>query len=381
MMAGYVENLNGFGANTDIGSVGSFVRNAGTVGSAVVNADGFFDIVSATPNSKISYPVVDLDNSMECTTAQAAIGGNYYPVGVSVTSGGNGIYARIIGSNFIELAKIVTDVITPLVGSGGTIINSTYATGTRTTGDRLKVQRIGDTVKVFFNDVEKFSVDVSGQGVSRTTNTGMYIRSTTGTDLFTQFTMEGIPAYAITTANGGNAIPVGASGIVATVAGFTNPITSGTLGGKALTITDGVLNDIGFTVSNYVDDTTYYNPSSSQTLSLSDGTNSANLSVPTTVPTGKSVVTLASPNTVDMTYPTANLDFTPVDGDKLIYVTVDCTIDATGKLTTDSEKETEIIHWRLSDGKTYLYQFTINEYGVLKFLSGVSLGFGLGFGI
>jgi hypothetical protein len=192
----------------------------------------------------------------------------------------------------------------------------------------------------------------------------MFARSSTLTDYFDRVEVVPILAYTITTANGGNAIPVGASGIVATVAGFTNPITSGTLGGKALTITDGVLNDIVFTVPNYVDDTTYYNPSSSQTLSLSDGTNSATLSVPTTVPTGKSVVTLASPNTVDITYPTANFDFTPVDGDKVISVTAECTIDATGKLTTDEPKETEIIHWRLSDGKTYIYQFTIDEYGV-----------------
>jgi len=365
-MTVFVENLNGYGANTDIGAVGSFVRNTGTVGSAIVNADGFFDIVSVSPNSKVSYPVGELDNSMECTTAQTTVVGNYYPIGVSVTSGGNGLYARIVSGNNIELAKIVSDVITTLVGSGGTIINATYATGTRATGDRLKVQRIGDTTKVFFNDVEKFSVDVSGQGVSRTTNCGMYIRSTTGTDLFTQYTLEGISSYAITDINGSDPVSGDTSGNTRNTTGFSETITSVTVGGLACTSVTGGLTSGTFTVPPPVHLSTYPEIGVNQNVIVSSATQSATLAK-SFVLTNWTVTSLVDPEVVDLTYPTAHFDVTPVTGDLQISKTADVISTApNGGVTVADPIYTIIMHWKRSTGVMYIYGFTISAEGVVN---------------
>jgi hypothetical protein len=101
---------------------------------------------------------------------------------------------------------------------------------------------------------------------------------------------------------------------------------------------------------------------------LSDGVGSATVAVTTSVGDLRDVVTLNAPNIVNDRYITYWLNTPPVLGDKIIFVTADCTVDDSGAVDAPvlATKMTTMIHWILASGITQIYQVAVNNAGIVS---------------
>ncbi len=173
-------------------------------------------------------------------------------------------------------------------------------------------------------------------------------------------------SYTITSVNSGNPIKAGAT-FTATTTGFTN-VTSGTLGGKALTGVSFSANTVTATAPILVDGGTLYEPDTAQNLIFTDGTNSnPAFSVTAASPDGMSSVELTNPvlgNDKYIPYWMASLGSTPVSGDRIIYVTAECTVGDIGDVTAPDPVTTEVWLWQASGGTLRSFTMTIDESGV-----------------
>lgn len=172
--------------------------------------------------------------------------------------------------------------------------------------------------------------------------------------------------YSVTAANSGNPIKAGAT-FPATTTGFIN-VTAGTIGGKALTGVSFSANTVTATAPTLVDGGTLYEPDTAQDLIFTDGTNSnPAFSVTAASPDGMSSVELTNPvlgNDKYIPYWMASLGYTPVSGDRIIYVTADCTVGAVGDVTAPNPVTTEVWLWQASGGTLRSFDMTIDESGV-----------------
>ena len=82
-------------------------------------------------------------------------------------------------------------------------------------------------------------------------------------------------------------------------------------------------------------------------------------------PAGYTIVPLNFPVTTNPQYVTANLVVTPVTGDLLIHDTADITVDPSGFWTAENPTVTTVIHQVLLTGVVYIYEFTLDEGGVI----------------
>jgi hypothetical protein len=82
-------------------------------------------------------------------------------------------------------------------------------------------------------------------------------------------------------------------------------------------------------------------------------------------PAGYTIVPLNFPVTDNPQYITANLIVTPVTGDLLIHDSADITVDPSGFWTAEDPTVTIVIHQVLLTGVVYIYEFTLDEGGVI----------------
>lgn len=120
------------------------------------------------------------------------------------------------------------------------------------------------------------------------------------------------------------------------------------------------------TYATIVDGVAYPILGDSATHTFTQGELSATISAVVGAPAGFSIVAVTTPNLVDPTYITANLDVEPEADDILAYVTDDLTTtDGTGYWTAPEPIVTQVIHQVRSTGVVYLYTFNITEAGVV----------------
>lgn len=184
----------------------------------------------------------------------------------------------------------------------------------------------------------------------------------------------------LTDVNSGGNVSADSTGNTFTTTGFTQAITSATIGGLACTNLVEVAGNGTFSVPAPIDGAVYPEIGINQDVVVSGSTESATLSKPFVL-NGYTRTVLSSPNIVDSTYFTANFDVTPLTNDLMFTVTADLTPSNDGGLTTDTTKTTIVLHWKRSTGVMYCYTFTINEAGVVGKQRGfIGLGFGIGLG-
>lgn len=176
------------------------------------------------------------------------------------------------------------------------------------------------------------------------------------------------PSVTITSVNAGAGVRANSTGNTA-VTTFVSTPTSGSLGAKAISITGFVAGTVAFSMPNYVDGASYPRPNGTHTFTLTDGTNSPTLpSVQLNPPTGRTAVTVASPDNVNQKkvgYWLAQAGRAPVNGDVLIGVDSQVTwlADTGGIANASLPLTTELIHWQQSSGNTYIHQVTITPSG------------------
>ena len=190
-------------------------------------------------------------------------------------------------------------------------------------------------------------------------------------------------SYTITSVNSGNPVIIGQSFTGATT-GFTN-VTSATLGGKALTGVSFLSDTVTSTIPPLADGQTMFEPEVSQTLIYSDGTNTAQLSIPTDLPATMGSVLVTTPviaNNKYLGYWMASLGYTPVTGDRFLYTTADCAVGEIGDVEADAAVTTTIWLWQNSGDVLRSFEVTINEDGSISSVTkSNSLGIGLGYGV
>lgn len=223
---------------------------------------------------------------------------------------------------------------------------------------------------------QAISDDLPTIGVSNTARTG----ATYDSDVLGSYV-----GYTIASVNGGNPVKMGAS-FNTTTTGYTS-VSSATLGGYALTGLSFGSNTLTATAPTLTDGVAIYEPDTTQTLSITDGSHPYTYDITAYSPNGMTSVVVDTPNLLDNTflgYWMASLGYTPVNLDRFVYTTADCTVGADGEVTTATPKTTTIWLWQNSGDVARSFTVTIGEGGVIVsvFYSGLSaIGFGLGFGI
>lgn len=195
------------------------------------------------------------------------------------------------------------------------------------------------------------------------------------------FNVEPFPSGSITDLNGGASVKAGSTATV-TASGFSP--TGGTGGGKALTGWTGS-NPYTFTQPAYVDGGTYPEPDTTQTFVFTDGSQSPTINGTLASPNGMVSVVVASPVLDDaayLPYWMASLGYTPVNGDRFVSTTADCTVYADGRVTAPTGVSTVIWLWQASGTFTRSFNVTVNESGAITSVTnGIPLSIGIGFGI
>lgn len=183
---------------------------------------------------------------------------------------------------------------------------------------------------------------------------------------------EDIPGAtpSIGSINSGAGVRADSTGNVATSTGtWSGAVSAGTLGGKAVTVTDfnAGTGAITFTMPAYADGVAYPRPNGTHTAQFTDGTNSPTISgIQLNPPTGRTAVTVASPDNTSskkLGQALALIGKTPVNGDVIIGVDADVTwrADTGGTAAGPLPITTPVIFWQQSSGITYFYDVTITE--------------------
>lgn len=187
----------------------------------------------------------------------------------------------------------------------------------------------------------------------------------TTSSIWTAFAFEILPEpplQTITDINSGGDVSGDTSGNTFTTTGFTESITDVTVGSLECTSVSETAGSGTFTVPPPVHGEVYPELGISQDVVISGSTESATLAK-NFVLDGYTITSLVDPEIVDLTYPTANFDVTPVTDDLMCTVSADVTPFDDGEIITDAAKTTLILHWVRDTGVMYIYSFTINAEG------------------
>lgn len=188
------------------------------------------------------------------------------------------------------------------------------------------------------------------------------------------------PAQTITSINGGAGIKIGSTGNTAETTGFTSDpdtITIGSLSGTVTAYNSGT-GQVAFSVPAPVHEASYPDIDSTQTVTISNDTESADLAnVPFDPPLGSTPITVASPVNDDDRYlgywMIDIFGINPVDGDKFYGIDADVTWAAdTGGSAVGLPVTTPVTYWDASTGIAYNLMVTVNPDGVAS-ASGLSV--------
>lgn len=222
---------------------------------------------------------------------------------------------------------------------------------------------------------------VAGATGTRVWSPGTAFLSAANYGVAVNIVINGAQGTSITGVNGGAGVRANSTGNVAASTGtWAGSVNAGTLGGKSLTITgfNAGTGDITFTMPNYVDGATYPRPNGTHTAQFTDGTYSPTInSVQLNPPTGRSAVTVASPDNASdkkLGYWLALDGKEPVNGDVIIGIDADVTwqADTGGSTAASLPKTTEVVFWQQSSGITYFYNVTINAAGEVVSVNGLT---------
>jgi len=179
------------------------------------------------------------------------------------------------------------------------------------------------------------------------------------------FNIDALPSQAITDINGGDPVSGDTSGNTFTTTGFTEDITDVTVGGLECMDVDETGGSGTFTVPPPVHGEVYPEIGVNQDVVISGATESATLAK-SFVLTGWTKTTLTDPEIVNLQYPTANFDVTPLTDDLMITKSADViSTTANGGIEVAAAIYTIIMHWKLSTGVMYIYGFTISAEGAV----------------
>lgn len=354
-------NLNGFANNTDISAVG-FNREYNTnSGDIIVNVDGKMDVVSSS-QTMVTVDTGTADHSIEITYATATTS-NSFPCCVCVTE-----YHTFYGVKYDNGGVGAGFYLTEFVSGSGSSIAG--VAGSMSDGDRLKLSWIGGKLTAYKNGTAitgLINLDPLTT-ITASNKVGFHGRQS-NTDLVDAFSVESFPPASITTVNSGNPVKVGST-FNSTVSGFTGA-ASGTMDSKALTGVSYTTNTITATLPSYVDGGTYFEPDTTQTLTLVNGSETANTESPTASPDGMDSVVLATPNMADSTYLTYWIP-TATDDDRIVFPTEggDFDVSETGRVTCSTAGARVLWHWNSENSVMTRLNVTVNEVGDV-------VGFGL----
>ena len=344
-----------YSAGTDLGATTGFTRVTGNSGSVAVNASKNLDFVTATPISLYTCTESTPDHGFEWTSAISSGGGNFYPCCVRVTDINNLIATRVTAVNNLELVKYVAGTPTTL---------GSYALTGRAIGDRIKTTAVGNTITVYYNDVQRIQVTESFNNSA--TLMGVFARSQNAINVVSQYKTYFLGA-AVSSVNGGtNSVQIGSSGNTAETLGLTTA-TSASIGGVAMTSVAGSSSPWTFTCPPLTDEAV--SPYPSGTFSITGAEGAPTLAgVAVTLPTGLTSVTLAG--TLNTTNTGILYNFSPaaVVTDQIFYPPVPTvgkyiTIDAQGNIDTDYDGTTQFWHWQASTGITRSYDVIVGAGG------------------
>jgi hypothetical protein len=173
------------------------------------------------------------------------------------------------------------------------------------------------------------------------------------------------PTQTITDINSGDPVSGDTSGNTFTTTGFTEDITDVTVGGLECTDVSETGGDGTFTVPPPVHLEVYPEIGVNQDVVISGATESATLAK-SFVLTGWTVTSLVDPEIVNLQYPTANFDVTPLTDDLMITNTAEViSTTANGGIEVAAAIYTIIMHWKRSTGVMYIYGFTISAEGAV----------------
>jgi hypothetical protein len=269
----------------------------------------------------------------------------------SVTTRKNNAYIAT-GGITMSLAR-VADSWTFLGGYTQTAEDITLANPTRTS--RILNVNIG------------YAAD-SLRTVNSTTQSKSYVQSAHVLNI------EPAPAQAITSINSGAGVKIGSTGNIADTTGFASAPTDVTIGSLTVTVTDynSGTGDTTFTVPAPTHEAVYPDIDSTQTVTLSNGSESASLAgVPFEPPAGSTAITVASPINDDSRYlgywMIDIFGVTPVNGDKFYGIDADVTWTAdTGGSAVSLPVTTPVVYWDASTGIAYLLDVTVTPYGIVN---------------
>jgi hypothetical protein len=198
-----------------------------------------------------------------------------------------------------------------------------------------------------------------------TANTSNFTSSVGAYSSVHVFNIDALPSQEITDINSGDPVSGDTSGNTFTTTGFTEDITDVTVGGLECTAVDETAGSGTFTVPPPVHGEVYPEIGVNQDVVISGATESATLAK-SFVLTGWTVTSLVDPEIVNLEYPTANFDVTPVTGDKMITEDADViSITANGGIEVAAAGYTRIIHQVEATGVMYIYGFTISAEGAV----------------
>lgn len=349
-----------YGTGTDLGATTGFTRQTGNSGSIAVNASKNLDFVTTTPVSLYTCTEGGPNHSFEVTSAQGTWGGNFYPMCVRVTDVNNMFCARITAAANLELAKYVAG--TP------TTLGSVAITG-RATGDKWRLEALGNVISVYYKDVLQIQVTDSFNNTA--TLMGMFGRSSTATNTISSAKSLQL-GITIDSINGGSSITVGQTGIPSTSTGYSGLPTAITTNAAGVTCSNigGATNAPTFTISDRVDGGFYPKSGTSVSFTFTRSTEIASASQTIVKKSTETAVVISSPFLSLNTIGNALLlqaGRTIVTGDEFYHTTYsDLVITPDSDFTVTAAGSFDLWLYVSSGadaGKNFNYSVTITESG------------------
>ena len=200
------------------------------------------------------------------------------------------------------------------------------------------------------------------------------------------FNVESETSFAINSLNGGaNVLNAGAVN-TASVTGYAP--TSGTVGNLTLTSVSTTTGVTTFTIPWFTEGEIYPAFGTSQTLTLTEGVDSAIYSATFTAPANRTVTVVATPDNLDvhkLGYHFELAGYPPVNGDTIITLTSELTTSPDTSVSAPVVPVTTVVAHRVnSTGRVYLYTVNAGVGGIVTVTPNsyfIGLGIGIGFGI
>jgi len=361
-----VYTYTGYADGTDITETPDIAQLNGDPDTLVVNSDGRVDFAISSPIAMFAYESGSVDHTFK-VTLYATGGGDFFPLVFGMVDENNAYEIRRTSGGNFELYAYVA-------GSFGSALGSVFV------GSGSIADVFFGTITTFYDEAEEITkrlivggindvplIEVESTAIMNGTKCGFFARGSTGTDIFTQAEVIPISAQVVTDINSGAAVSGDSVGNTFATTGFTEDITEIVINGLACTNIDETAGSGTFDVPAPIHGEVYPEIGVSHNVEISGATETAALSK-SFVLTGYTVTSLVDPELVNTTYPTAHFDVEPVTTDLMITVTADLSEPPTenGGITTDDPKSTIIMHWVRATEVMYIYDFTINDAGVVS---------------